>query len=216
MCLWLALAAIALRVCALASDIHACCDSVQANQRSSSRRGLYPCLGQLYPEGIELLSKVRRRTPCNPPATSPHCLQHPHVPVGARARVQVDTEDKLGRLLDKYPDYRRLWESAPLDEVRVWVVSRVTPPTSHWRSRGALVRTTALHTRNPWLPAPRCGCRATRRTSTDPSINVLYGCWSWLSTGSFTTVRVRLPPPLPPGHPPPAPSLVLTLPHPRP
>lgn len=63
----------------------------QANQRSSSRRGLYPCLGQLYPEGIKLLSKV-------------------------------DTEDKLGRLLDKFPDYRHLWESAPLDEVRVAVL----------------------------------------------------------------------------------------------
>lgn len=32
---------------------------LQANQRSSSRRGLYPCLGQLYPEGVEALSKVR-------------------------------------------------------------------------------------------------------------------------------------------------------------
>lgn len=60
----------------------------EANQRSSSRRGLYPCLGQLYPEGIKLLSKV-------------------------------DTEDKLGRLLDKFPDYRHLWESAPLDEDNV-------------------------------------------------------------------------------------------------
>lgn len=48
---------------------------------------------------------------------------------GAAWCLQVDNEDKLGRVLEKYSDYKPLWEAAPVDEVHT------TPASPHRRPR---------------------------------------------------------------------------------